>query len=413
MNSAFSTALSGLNAMSTAIDIVGNNLANLNTTGYKDDTASFKDLVAESLAGSASSQVGLGVSAPLTDKVFSQGTITSTQGSYDAAINGNGFFIVKNSDGQDLFTRDGSFQVNGAGYLTTSTGEYVQGWSAVNGALNPSGAIGNIQVPVGQSLPPQATTTFSLSGNLDASATAGSADATLNQQVNAIDSLGNTVPLNVTFTQDTTVSGQWNYAVTGPTGTTVTGGTGSIQFNTNGTMITPTAANGNLAVSVSGMSDGAAPVNMNWNLYDANGSPNFTQFSEASTISANSQNGEPAAQLTGVALANGGQIVATYSNGAAQQIAAQVSIAGIRNPETMVDVGNNNFSLGATTAPPAVGTSGTGGRGVVDGQSLEGSTVDIATEFANLLVYQRSYQANSRVVTVSDSLAQEAVNLVK
>ena len=347
--------------MSTAIDIVGNNLANLNTTGYKDDTASFKDLVAESLAGSASSQVGLGVSAPLTDKVFSQGTITSTQGSYDAAINGNGFFIVKNSDGQDLFTRDGSFQVNGAGYLTTSTGEYVQGWSAVNGALNPSGAIGNIQVPVGQSLPPQATTTFSLSGNLDASATAGSADATLNQQVNAIDSLGNTVPLNVTFTQDTTVSGQWNYAVTGPTGTTVTGGTGSIQFNTNGTMITPTAANGNLAVSVSGMSDGAAPVNMNWNLYDANGSPNFTQFSEASTISANSQNGEPAAQLTGVALANGGQIVATYSNGAAQQIAAQVSIAGIRNPETMVDVGNNNFSLGATTAPPAVGTSGTRG----------------------------------------------------
>jgi len=113
--------------MSTAIDIVGNNLANLNTTGYKDDTASFKDLVAESVSGNSSLQVGLGTNAPLTDRVFSQGTITQTQGAYNAAINGDGFFLVKNSSGQNLYTRDGSFQVDTNGYLKTSTGEFVQG----------------------------------------------------------------------------------------------------------------------------------------------------------------------------------------------------------------------------------------------------------------------------------------------
>src|SRR5450755_2413918 len=412
MISSFSTALSGLNAMSTAIDIVGNNLANLNTTGYKDDTASFKDLVAESVAGNSNLQVGLGTNAPLTDRVFSQVTITQTQGDYNAAINGDGFFVVKNSSGQDLYTRDGSFQVDTNGYLTTSTGERVQGWSATNGVLNRSGATGDMQTPVGQNLAPHATTTFSLSGNLNAAAATGSADATLNAQVNSIDSLGNTVPLNVALVKDPVVAGQWNYTVTGPSKTTITGGTGSIQFDGSGNITTPTAANGNLPITVTGLPDGAAGINMNWNLYDASGVPKFTQYSEASAIAGNSQNGQPAAQLTGVSVQNGGQVVASYSGGIQQQVVAQLAVAGIRNPESLVDVGNNNFSLSAATAPPAIGISGTGGRGVVDGASLEGSTVDIATEFSNLLVYQRSYQANSRVITVSDSLAQEAIGLV-
>ncbi|MDQ2950035.1 MAG: flagellar hook protein FlgE [Acidobacteriota bacterium] len=413
MISSFSTALSGLNAMSTAIDIVGNNLANLNTTGYKDDTASFKDLVAQSLSGNGTSQVGLGTSAPLTDRVFSQGTITATQGALNAAINGNGFFVVKNPSGQDFYTRDGSFQVDQNGFLTTSTGESVQGWSTQNLVLNTGGPLGDIQVPVGQSLPPRATTAFSLAGNLDSSAQSGAANGTFVQQIQAVDSLGNQTPLTVTFAKDPVVAGQWNYAVTGPAGTAVTNGTGSVQFNNQtGIMTSPTTANGNIPLTVSGMSDGAASMNINWNLYNPDNSAKFTGYSEASSVSANTQNGQPAAQLTGVSLANDGKLVATYSNGAQQQVVAQVALAGIRNPESLVDVGNNNFTLSADTAAPAIGTSGTGGRGVIDGKSLEGSTVDIATEFANLLVYQRSYQANSRVVTVSDSLAQEAVNLV-
>jgi flagellar hook protein FlgE len=413
MVSSFSTALSGLKAMSTAIDIVGNNLANLNTTGYKEDVASFKDLVAQSLSGSASSQVGLGTSAPLTDRVFSQGTISASQGDLNAAINGNGFFIVKNSNGQNVYTRDGSFQLDRNGFLTTSTGEVVQGWSAQNSVLNTGGQLGDIQVPVGQSLAPRATTTFSLAGNLDSSAQSGAASGTFVQQIQAIDSLGNQTPLNITFSKDQFVTGQWNYAVTGPAGTTVTNGTGSIQFSSQtGLMTSPTVPNGNIALSVSGMSDGAATMNVGWNLYNPDNSPKFTGYAEASNISAKTQDGQPPAELTGISLADGGKMVATYSNGAQQQVVAQVALAGIRNPESLVDVGNNNFTLSADTAAPAIGTAGTGGRGVIDGKSLEGSTADIASEFANLLVYQRSYQANSRVVTVSDSLAQEAVNLI-
>jgi flagellar hook protein FlgE len=412
MLSSYSTALSGLNAMSTAIDIVGNNLANLNTTGYKEDRAAFKDLVAQSLGGNAESQVGLGTRAPLTTRVFTQGTITHTQGSFDAAINGNGFFVVQNANGQNLYTRDGSFRVDQNGFLTSSTGEFVQGWSSQNGTLNASGPLGQIQVPVGQNLAPQATTEMSLAGNLSSSGQAGAASGTFTQQIQAVDSLGNYVPLNVSFTKDPLVSGQWNYSVTAPGGPTVTGGTGSLQFNTSGVLTSPTLANGNVALSVSNLTDGASSLNVNWNLYNSDGSAKFTQFSEPSAISANSQNGQPAAQLTGVSLGDDGKVVATYSNGAQQQVVAQLAIAGIRNPESLVDVGDNNFSLAADTAAPAIGTSGTGGRGKVDGASLEGSTVDIAGQFSNLLIFQRSYQANSRVVTVSDDLAQEAVNLV-
>jgi flagellar hook protein FlgE len=412
MLSSYSTALSGLNATSTAIDIVGNNLANLNTTGYKQDRADFKDLVAQSLGGNAQNQVGLGTMAPITTRIFSQGTITQTQGSFDAAINGDGFFIVKNADGQDLYTRDGSFQLDSNGYLTTSTGEYVQGWSAANGILNASGALGDIHVPVGQNLPPQATTEITLAGNLSSSAQAGAASGTFSQQLQLVDSLGNTVPLNVTFTKDAVNADQWNYSVTAPGGPTVTGGTGSIMFDGSGNMVNPTLANGNVPFTISGLTDGAANLNINWNLYDSDGTPRFTQYSQASGLSSENQNGQGAAQMTGVSLQNGGTIVATYSNGAQQQITAQLALADIRNPESLVDVGNNNFSLGATTATPVVGTAGTGGRGAIDGSSLEGSTVDIAGQFSNLLVYERSYQANSRVVSVSDQLAQEAVNLV-
>ena len=190
------------------------------------------------------------------------------------------------------------------------------------------------------------------------------------------------------------------------------GGTGSIVFDGSGQMVTPTAANGNVAFTISGLTDSGANMAINWNLYNSDGTPRFTQYSEASGISSETQNGQAAAQMTGVSLQNGGTIVATYSNGAQQQITAQLALADVRNPGSLVDVGSNNFSLGATSATPVIGTAGTGGRGAIDGSSLEGSTVDIAGEFSNLLVYERSYQANSRVVSVSDQLAQEAVNLV-
>jgi flagellar hook protein FlgE len=211
---------------------------------------------------------------------------------------------------------------------------------------------------------------------------------------------------------------QWNYTVTG-TGVTVGGSnTGTLSFDSSGNLVDINGSpvkvgSNNIALNLSGFSDGSANQAITWNLNGSGSAPNITQFSEASDLSASTQDGQPAAVLTGVSLQNGGLVMATYSNGASQQVAAQLALASIRNPQSLLDVGNNNFSLGSASAAPTIGASGAGGLGAIDGGSLESSTVDIATEFSNLLTYERSYQADSRVVTVSDELAQDAVNLIK
>lgn len=411
MFTSFSTALSGLDAMTTAIDVVGNNLANLNTTGYKNQAVSFKDLVAESLSGNAETQIGLGTSEPTTSAQFIQGSIQTTNDSFDGAINGSGFFVVKNADGQNLYTRAGDFTVDKNGFLTTQSSERVQGWTAtVNGTVNPSGALTDIQVPIGEAIAAQKTTKFSTTVNLNSATTGNGTWST--GAVDVVDSLGNSIPLNITYTKDPAVAGKWSYTVTG-TGVTVGNNTGTLQFDSSGNLVTPALANGSVPLTLTNFSDGSADGTVNWNLYDANSNPTLTQYAEPSSLTAQSADGQPAAVLTGVSLQNGGKIVATYSNGASEQVVAQLALASVRNPQSLIDVGNNNFSMGAESATPTIGASGSGGLGTIDGGSLESSTVDIATEFSNLLTYERSYQADSRVVTVSDELAQDAVNLVK
>ena len=522
MFTSFSTALSGLNAMSDAIDVTGNNLANLNTTGYKDQSVSFQELISEALGGSASSQVGLGVSRPVTTAQFTQGATETTGNNYDAAIQGDGFFVVKTADDQTLFTRDGGFQVDANGYLTTSSGQRVQGWLTNNGTVNTNGALTDIQVPVGQTLPPKETTQLAIGANLDATANptfgtsvnggasgsitvnasnnalnvtidgntyhltlagtdnsvtaaatditsqlsaagssatatvnsngnlvitsgstgpnayvqvlAGSANstlglntspttnsdtnATLSTTIDAIDSLGNTVPVTMTFTK-MTGGGQWNYTASIPSssvnaGSPTTVASGSIEFSNTGQLISPAAVNGNIPLAISGLSDGASSMNINWNLYKSDGTPMLTQFSEASSPSSNTQDGQAAVQLTGFSIGDNGQILATYSGGTgSQQVVGQLALANITNPQSLIGVADNNFSLGAGSASPVIGAAGTGGRGSIQGGAIESSTVNIATEFSNLLTFERSYQADSRVVTVSDEMTQDAVNLVK
>lgn len=522
MFTSFSTALSGLNAMSNAIDVTGNNLANLNTTGYKDSSVSFEELISEALGGTASSQVGLGVSRPVTTAQFTQGATQTTGNNYDAAIQGNGFFVVKNSDNQTLFTRDGGFQVDANGYLTTSAGDRVQGWLANNGTVNPNGAMSDIQVPVGETLEPKTTTQLSIGANLDATAqatfstsvtggasgsitvgasnnalnvvadgttyhltlaatdttvTAAAADitskltaagstasasvdgngnlliqsggtgpsayiqilsgsanstlglstspttntatnSTLSTTINAIDSLGNTVPVTIALTK-MTEGGQWNYTATVPgnivnAGSPTTVASGSIAFSSTGQLISPSLINGNVPLAITGLSDGAAPLSVNWNLYKSDKTPYLTQFSEPSSASSNSQDGQPAVQLTGFSLGDNGQVLATYAGGSGtQQVVGQLGLANITNPQSLIAVANNNFSLGAGTGLPVMGAAGTGGRGTIQGGAIESSTVNIANEFSNLLTFERSYQADSRVVTVSDEMTQDAVNLVK
>lgn len=408
MLTAFSTALSALSADTTAIDVVGNNLANLNTTGFKDATVSFNDLVTQAIgAVTGSSQVGVGVGAPITTTQFSQGAITSTGGPMDAAIQGNGFFVITTPEGATEYTRAGNFQVDSQGQLTTATGELVQGWTASAGVLNTSGPIGPITVPAGALAEPEATQNTSVSLNLDATAAAGTSFST---SVQIYDSLGTAHTVTYTFTQSGTPN-QWNYSVGIPSGDTTPAGTpitGTLTFNSDGQLISP-ASNAEPVMAITGLNDGAANMNVNWNLY-SDGSADITQFAQASATSAQSQDGAAAASLVSVGLGNGGQILAQYSNGQ-QVVAGQLAMATISNPVSLVGVGDNAYQTTAETALPSMGLPGTGGRGTVVGGSLESSTVDMATEFTNLIVYQRGYEANAHVVTTVDQLTQDTIAL--
>lgn len=422
MSSSFSIALTGLESESQAIDITGNNLANMNTNGFKESEVDFKDLFSESYGISSGLETGLGVSIPNSNQVFTQGSIESDPSPLAAAIQGNGFFVVQAPDGQNLYTRDGNFTSNSDGVLQTETGENVQGWTAgANGVVDTNGPASSIVLPAGQVLPPNPTTTFSLVANLSAQAVAGTSTGTFTAPMQVVDSLGNTHNLTVTFTQSTTDASTWNFAVTVPSADlsstgALTGGTGSITFNSNGTMsvanTTGTNTDGNVPIAISGLADGAADLSMTWDLFNpTTGAGNLTGYAEASALASSTQNGNQAAQLTSVAIQTGGQVVATYSNGQTQ-VEAQLAMASIENPQSLSNVGDNNFAVTGNTAIPAVGVPQTGGRGQILGNSLETSNVDMATQFTDLIVYQSAYQASSRVISTVNNMNQDLFSLI-
>ncbi|MEO8028317.1 MAG: flagellar hook protein FlgE [Bryobacteraceae bacterium] len=412
MLTSFSTALSGLSAFSTAIDVVGNNLANLNTPGFKQSAVSFHDLVTQSLgAGLGETQVGFGVGRPITLRQFSQGAIQTSAGTLDAAIQGDGFFVVRAPNGSIQYTRGGNLQVDNDGNLTTATGEKLQGWASANGNVDTNAPVGDIVVPVGTLKAPTATKSASVDVNLDAGATAGPSATSFSTSLQVYDSLGNSHTVTFSFTRSTTPN-QWDYSFSFPDSdvtSPVTPATGSLTFDGNGHLISPTVADPSPALVISGLSSGASDMTVDWSLFSGT-TPRLTQYAQTSAVSALTQDGSPAASLTHVGLADGGKILAQYSNGT-QTIVGQVAMATIRNPESLIAVGNSNFQLSARTALPAIGLPGTGGRGSVIGGAVEGSTVDIAKEFTNLIVFQRGYQANARVITAVDEVSQETINL--
>jgi flagellar hook protein FlgE len=409
MLTSFSTALSALDASSTAIDVVGNNLANLNTTGYKANTVSFEDLMSETLGNGT--QVGVGVGTPVTEAIFSQGAIQTSSGPLNAAIQGDGFFIVVTPTGATEYTRAGNFEVDAGGNMITPTGEKLQGWVRANGVLNTNVPVGNLTIPVGTLTPPVATTTTSLSLNLNASASAGPPPDSFSTSVQVFDSLGVSHVVTFTFTKTTTAN-QWQYSMSFPNGDLTAVGTpvtGNITFDSSGNLTSPAPTDAPITLNATGLADGAADMNITWNFYNGT-TPLLTQYSQPSATSEQTQNGSPSAGLSNVRLGDGGQILAEYSDGT-QVVVGQVAMAGIENPQSMLSVGDNDFSLSAKTAAPSVGVPGTGGRGTVVGGSIESSTVDIATEFTNLIVFQRAYEASAKVITTADQISQATIAL--
>jgi flagellar hook protein FlgE len=396
MFTSFSTALSALGAHSTAIDVVGNNLANLNTPGFKASVVSFYDLVTQSLgAGLGETQVGFGVARPLTLRQFSQGAIQTSNGPLDAAIQGDGFLVLKNPAGGTIYGR----------------GEKVQGWVGANGVVDSTGPVGDITIPVGTLRPASATQAISFDMNLNAAASAGPPADTFAGSIEVYDSLGVSHIVSVNFTKSVN-PGEWAYSVSIPNSDVtapVTPVTGTINFDTSGQLVNPPVTGPFPALAITGLASGAADMNITWNLYNG-ANPRLTQFAQTSAISAIGQDGNPAAQLIRVGLGDSGSVLAQYSNGE-QVLVGQLAMASVRNPESLLSVGNNAYQLSGRSALPAIGLPGTGGRGTILGGAIENSTVDIAREFTNLIILQRGYQANSRVITTVDELSQETINL--
>ena len=416
MFTSFSTALSALNATSTAIDVVGNNLANMNSTGFKASEMSFSDLVTQSLgAGLGTTQVGFGTATPITLRDFSQGAIQTTGGLLNGAISGQGFFVVQDTTtGNTEYTRAGNFQTDANGNLTTANGDPVQGWNAdSSGVIDTNAPVSNIVIPVGSLEAPIATTTVNAELNLNSSANADNT-STFSMPVTIYDSLGTSHVLTLSFTK--TGANAWTYTATLPSGdlvdpTTAQVATGSLVFDSNGNLdLTQTSTP--VTFQMPALADGATSGNtITWNLTGSNGAGSITQYDQPSASSSSSQDGQAASELVNVGLGNGGTILAQYSDG--QQVTVgQVALASIRNPDTLVALGNNNFGLSEASAAPNIGVAGTGGRGTIQGGSLEASNVDIATEFTNLIVYQRGYEANGKVVSTADQLSQDTINLI-
>jgi flagellar hook protein FlgE len=421
MFTSFSTALSALNASSSAINVVGNNLANLNTPGFKTSDVIFRDLVTQSMgAEMAATQVGFGTGQPLTVRQFTQGALQNTGALMDSAIQGNGFFIVEDASGNTLYTRAGNFQADKDGNLLTATGERVQGWTNLNssGKVDTNGPITDIIVPVGSLKPPQATTTFTVDMNLNSADLAGSTSA-FSTPIKVYDSLGTAHVLALSFEKSD--ANQWTYQISipgeeisgGTEGTPfpISGATGTLAFDTDGQLTDP-AFGSPIEFDIPGLADGASDMHIVWDPYTSKGVGRITQFGQKSAASASSQDGSAAAQLVRIGLADGGEILAGYSNGD-QEVVGQIALASIRNPDTLIATGDNNFQISMRSALPAIGVPGTGGRGAIVGGSIEASTVDIAREFTNLITYQRGYEANTRVVTTTDTLSQGTINLIR
>lgn len=429
MLTAFSTALSGLDAESTAISVVGNNLANLNTNGFKASTVVFSDLLSQTIDAGETTQVGMGVQQPVTQTSFSQGSTTATTDTLDAAISGQGFFVIKAAGGQTEYTRDGDLTTDAQGNLITATGEYLQGWNAVNGTTTASGPISNIAVPTGTLQPATATSNMSLSMNLDSTAanttpaTGGVANTpTYSTSIQVYDSLGQAHTLTLDFWKTSTASSStnsvWDWSASVPSSDGTTSSTGTLNFDQSGNLVTSATSTTPVsttnpdpqAISITGLTDGAQDMSIKWSLLNGT-TPAVTQYAQTSSVSTNAQDGNAAAQVGAVSIGSGGTVMASLSDGQTVQV-GQLALASFVNPGSLTNVGNNAYQVSGNTSNPSVGTANTGARGNVIGSSLEASTVDISTEFTNLMTYQNSYEADSRVVTTANTIEQQAVSMI-
>ncbi len=423
---AFDQGLSGLNAASTQLDVIGNNIANASTVGFKASDIQFSDVYASSLGGGGAAPVGIGVSASDVAQEFTQGTITSDSNPLDISINGNGFFQLS-TNGAISYTRNGQFQLNANGDIVTANGANLQGYSAsANGVLN-TGVTGNIVIN-SANIPPKATTTIGTELNLDSSspvlnpANFSATDPstyTYSTSVTMYDSLGNAHSLQTYYVNQgvTPPSTDDQWAVFGTVdGTLVApvapatqaGQVATLGFTSSGALdpatTTPaTVPPFSVAIPVT-LTNGAAAQTV------AISYTGTTQYGATSGVNAQTQNGFSSGELTQFSAGANGIITGTYSNGQTQTL-GQVVLDDFVNPSGLQSAGNNQWYASATSGVPIIGTPGSGSLGTLQSDSVENSTTDLTNELVNMIVAQQNYQANAQTIKTEDQITQTLVTL--
>lgn len=413
MRSMFS-GISGLRAHQTMMDVVGNNIANVNTAGFKASVTTFQEALNQTQRGAGAPgadrggsnplQIGLGTRVASIDGIFTQGASQVTGRSTDLAIQGDGFFVL-DAAGQRVYTRAGNFNFDAVGNLVAPTGARVMGWLAdTAGAIDTSTPLQAITLPITQVIEPVATENMSLGGNLPADAADG--DSVVST-IAVYDSLGNAHELVITFTK-TATDRAWDVTAqsTDDTGALVdlTLSPATITFEDDGTL---TAGLSPLTVGPWTPPGGATDLEIGIDL--ASGSP-LVQFGGQPSVAATFQDGSAIGFLRSFSIGDDGTITGQFSNGSTKVLGA-VATASFTNPAGLMRAGESQFSATINSGEALVGAPGSGSRGLLSAGTLEMSNVDLAAEFTNMIIAQRGFQANSRIITASDEILSDLVNM--
>jgi flagellar hook protein FlgE len=383
------SGISGLRAHQTMLDVTGNNIANVNTTGFKGSSTQFEDTLSQLTQGASGpqpatggtnpAQIGLGVKVAAVTTNFTQGSAQTTGKATDMMISGDGFFITSRG-GQQLYTRAGSFGFDAGGRLVGPDGGILQGWTAnAAGVVNTGAPIGDVTLSPTATIPAVATSQVGVDGNLPSDAAAGTS---LERDIKVFDANGTARNLALTFTK---TAGGWNVAAADADGAT---GAGTLAF-TGGKQ----TAGGTLAVGGITVDLGAV-----------------TGYAGMTTVAATSQNGSSAGTLEAFTLGSDGSLIGSFSNGLKQTV-GRIALAKFTNPSGLEKAGDSSYTVTANSGTAQVGQAGDPGFGTLAGGALEMSNVDLSQEFTNLIVAQRGFQANARIITTSDQVLQELVDL--
>jgi len=441
--SVFNIGLSGLNGTARDLDVTSNNIANAETVGFKRSRAEFADLYASNAFGNSRTQAGSGVNVQSVSQQFGQGSLKFTDNALDLAIGGQGFFVLHPSmtSTVPLYTRAGAFQVNADGYVTTATGQYLQGFpvNPKDGKVTTGGLANtqSIQLPR-TAKAPNATTAANLSVNLDARDTqplesdgitpipfdiTDPNSYNASTSVNVYDSLGTQHTANYYFVKDAAATPQTWQVYAAIDGYTDQGATANQPTDGSAVAITP----GVLTFDSNGQLDTTAltPPNISWTaipgaadlIFDTGFGANAieglistTQFSQAFAVQGLSQDGYAPGQLTGVNVSDTGVVFAQYSNGQSTAL-AKVALADFTNPQGLRQLGDTNWSESLASGPAIAGEAGTGVLGSIKSGALEQSNVDLTSELVHLIVAQRNFQANAKSIETASQITDTIINL--